>query len=274
MTSQTYETVVHTVSDGVHELRLNRPETLNAINEQLIKDATAVMAEVSVDPDARVLVVTGGPRAFCAGADVGMMDTTLDRESAGETTWGSDEIRQKLRLRFQRLTQTLYRVPVPTIALVRGPAVGGGLDLSCACDLVVASTTARFMVAYTRRGLFPDLGGFWLLPHVVGYRTAADLVFTGRFVEAEEALAIGLATRLVDDETCEEATRVLAEEIATRPPIALRLGKLLMQRTASMELETAFEMGAMGTTITETSDDFREAVSAFLEKREPQFRGR
>ena len=117
-------------------------------------------------------------------------------------------------------------MPVPTIALVRGPAVGGGLDLSCACDLVVASTTARFMVAYTRRGLFPDLGGFWLLPQVVGYRKAADLVFTGRFVEAEEALAIGLATRLVDDETCEEATRALAEEIATRPPIALRLGKL------------------------------------------------
>ena len=137
MTTETYETVVHTVTDGIHELRLNRPETLNAINEQLIKDATAVMAEVSVDPNARVLVVTGGPRAFCAGADVGMMDTTLDRESAGETTWGSDEIRQKLRLRFQRLTQTLYRVPVPTIALVRGPAVGGGLDLSCACDLVL-----------------------------------------------------------------------------------------------------------------------------------------
>ncbi len=274
MTGTTYETVEHEETDGVHLLRFNRPAQLNAINEGLIRDATAVMADVSSDPGARVLVVTGGPRAFCAGADVAMMDTTLDREAAGETDWGSDEIRQKLRLRFQRLTQNLFRVPVPTIALVRGPAVGGGLDLACACDIVLASNTARFMVAYTRRGLFPDLGGFWLLPHVIGYRKAAELVYTGRFVEADEALALGLATRVVPDAESEAATDALAREIAERPPIALRLAKLLMQRTASMEFETALEMGAMGTTITETSDDFREAVTAFLEKREPRFRGR
>lgn len=270
----TYETVVHEIDEGVHTLRLNRPAQLNAINEQLIRDSTDVMAEVSADPRARVLVLTGGPRAFCAGADVAMMDSTLESDRAGASDWGADEIRQKLRMRFQRLTQALFRVPIPTIALVRGPAVGGGLDLACACDLVVASDTARFMVAYTRRGLFPDLGGFWLLPHIIGYRKAADLVFTGRFVEAAEALALGLASRLIDDATCEVTTAELAREIAERPPIALRLGKLLMQRTAAMEFETALEMGAMGTTITETSDDFREAVTAFLEKREPRFRGR
>jgi len=270
----TYETVLHDVTDGVHTLTLSRPGQMNAINEPLIRDCLAVMDEVAHDPAARVLVVTGAGRGFCAGADVGMMDQTLDRDAAGETDWGSDEIRQKLRLRFQRLTQALFRVPVPTIALVRGAAVGGGLDLTCACDLVVASPLARFMVAYTRRGLFPDLGGFWLLPHIVGYRAAADLVFTGRFVDAPEALALGLVSRLVDDDQAEEQTRALAAEIAARPPIALRLGKLLMQRTASMELETALEMGAMGTTITETSADFREAVTAFLDKREPRFRGR
>lgn len=271
----TYEMVLHEVSEtGVHTLTLNRPRQLNAINEQLIRDCLAVMDEVSHDPKARVLVVAGAGRGFCAGADVSMMDATLDRESAGDVEWGSDEIRQKLRLRFQRLTQALFRVPVPTLALVHGPAVGGGLDLTLACDLVVATPSARFMVAYTRRGLFPDLGGFWLLPHVVGYRRAAELVFTGRFVDADEALALGLATRLVPDESAAADTAALAEEIAARPPIALRLGKLLMQRTAGMEYETALEMGAMGTTITETSADFREAVTAFLEKREPRFRGR
>lgn len=270
-----YETVLHEVSDaGVHTLTLNRPERLNAINEPLIRDCLAVMDEVSHDPKATVLVVTGAGRGFCAGADVDMMDATLDQDAAGETEWGSDEIRQKLRLRFQRLTQALFRVPVPTIALVRGPAVGGGLDLTCACDLVVASPLARFMVAYTRRGLFPDLGGFWLLPHVLGHRRASEMVFTGRFVEADEAAAWGLVSLLVDENEVVERTQALAAEIAARPPIALRLGKLLMQRTASMEFETALEMGAMGTTITETSADFREAVTAFLEKREPRFRGR
>jgi len=270
-----YETVLHEVSaTGVHTLTLNRPRQLNAINEPLIRDCLAVMDAVSHDPKATAFVVAGAGRGFCAGADVAMMDVTLDEDAAGESDWGSDEIRQKLRLRFQRLTQALFRVPVPTIALVRGPAVGGGLDLTCACDLVVASPLARFMVAYTRRGLFPDLGGFWLLPHVIGYRRAAELVFTARFVEADEALALGLVTRLVDDDTAAEQTATLAEEIAARPPIALRLGKLLMQRTALMEFETALEMGAMGTTITETSTDFREAVTAFLDKREPQFRGR
>jgi enoyl-CoA hydratase/carnithine racemase len=271
----TYETVLHEVSaTGVHTLTLNRPRQMNAINEQLIRDCLAVMDEVSHDPQATVLVVAGAGRGFCAGADVDMMDATLDKDAAGETEWGSDEIRQKLRLRFQRLTQALYRVPVPTIALVRGAAVGGGLDLTCACDLVVASPLARFMVAYTRRGLFPDLGGFWLLPHVIGYRRAAEMVYTGRFVDATEAAAYGLVNILVDDEVVAARAEELAAEIATRPPIALRLGKLLMQRTASMEFETALEMGAMGTTITETSADFREAVTAFLDKREPRFRGR
>jgi enoyl-CoA hydratase/carnithine racemase len=270
-----YETVVHEVrDDGVHTLRLNRPRQLNAINERLVAETEAVVADIASTPSARVLVITGGERAFCAGADVGMMDETRDREDAGETDWGSDEVRQKLRMRFQRLTASVLRAPVPTVALVRGPAVGGGLDLACACDLAVASDTARFMVAYTRRGLFPDLGGFWLLPRIVGYRHAADMIFTGRFVDADEALGMGLVNRVVPDADSERATDELARQIAASPPIAMRLAKILMHRTAALDFEGALEFGAMATTITETSDDFREAVTAFLEKRDPLFRGR
>ena len=275
MTTAVYETVLHEVrEDGVHTLRLNRPKQLNAINETLVAETQAVVAEIARDPSARVLVVTGGERAFCAGADVGMMDETRDREDSGATDWGSDEVRQKLRQRFQGLTSSILRAPVPTVALVRGPAVGGGLDLSCACDLAVASDTARFMVAYTRRGLFPDLGGFWLLPRIVGDRNAADMVFTGRFVDAQEALAMGLVNRVVADAECEAVVDELAQQIASAPPIALRLAKILMHRTANLDYEGALEFGAMATTITETSDDFREAVTAFLEKRDPVFRGR
>lgn len=270
----TYQTLEHEVSGGIHTIRLNRPRQLNAINETLVAETQAVVSAIAHDRQARVLVITGGPRAFCAGADVGMMDANRDVEGAGLTDWGSDEIRQKLRLRFQGLTSSVLKAPVPTVALVRGPAVGGGLDLACACDLVIASDTARFMVAYTRRGLFPDLGGFWLLPRIVGYRAAAEMIFTGRFVEAEEAHRIGLVNRLVPDADCERVTAELASEIAAGPPIALRIAKILMYRTAALDFETALEFGAMATTITETSDDFREAISAFLQKREPEFRGR
>lgn len=270
----TYDTIRHEVAGGVHRLVLNRPERMNAINEQFIQECCQVMEQVSTDAGARVLVLSGEGRGFCAGADVSMMDATLEREQSGETEWGSDEIRQKLRMRFQVLTRELYRLPVPTVAVVRGAAVGGGMDLACACDIVIGSELARFMVAYTRRGLFQDLGGFWLVPRVIGYRKAIELVYTARFVESVEAESMGLLTRCVPDTEIEQHVDELVAELANRPAIALRLGKLMMQRTQNMEMETAFEMGAIATTITETSEDFRESITAFLEKREPDFRGR
>lgn len=270
----TYETIRHEAVDGIHRLTLDRPDKLNAINELLIAECCDVMEQIVHDSAARVLVLSGAGRGFCAGADVSMMDTTLGRERAGETQWGSDEIRQKLRLRFHGLTRDLYRLPIPTIAVVRGAAVGGGMDLACACDIVVGSEKARFMVAYTRRGLFQDLGGFWLVPRVIGYRKAVELVYTARFVEAEEAESLGLLTRQVPEAEIESHVDELAREIASRPAIALRLSKLMMQRTQNMDLETAFEMGAVATTITETSEDFRESIQAFMEKRDPKFRGR
>lgn len=269
-----YEMIRHEVAGGVHRLILNRPRQMNAINEPLISECRAVFDAIGRDPNARVLVLEGEGRGFCAGADVSMMDQTLEREQTGDTEWGSDEIRQKLRLRFQGLTRDLYRLPIPTVAVVRGAAVGGGMDLACACDIVIGSELARFMVAYTRRGLFQDLGGFWLVPRVIGYRKAVELVFTARFVEASEAEAIGLLTRLVPEAEIEQHIADLVAQLESRPAIAMRLGKLMMQRTAGMDYETALEMGAIATTITETSADFRESITAFLEKRDPDFRGR
>ena len=268
-----YRTVRCEDRDGVVVLTLDRPDRLNAIDERLVEEVAEVVERCNADPDARALVLTGAGRAFCAGADVHTLDENIAREAEG-SAWGSDQIRMKVRARFQQLTRTVFRAQVPTIAAVRGPAVGGGLDLVCACDLAIASDTARFMVAYTRRALFPDLGGYWLLPRLIGYRKAAELVFTGRFVEAEEALAIGLVNQVVADDALDAAVLDLARAVASGPPIALRLAKMLMQRCAHQELETALEMGAMGTVITETSDDFRESVAAFLDKRPPVYRGR
>lgn len=269
-----YETIVlETGPEHVRTLRFDRPERLNAINDTLVTETLDALARVERDPSARVLVLSGSGRAFCAGADVSMMDENLEHE-ARESPWGSDEVRVKVRTRFQTLTSAVFHHPIPTIASVRGPAVGGGLDLVCACDLALAAENARFVVAYTHRGLFPDLGGFWLLPRLIGYRRAAELVFTGREVDAREAEIIGLVNRVVADDELEDATRTLAQDLASGPPIALRLGKLLMQRTAGSDFDTALEMGAMGTAITEGSADFRESVRAFLDGRPPQFEGR
>lgn len=266
------DNVEHVVDGGVHTLALARPDRLNALTDELVAEALAVLRSVEADPHARVLVVTGRGRGFCAGADVGLMDTNIERE-AEDAPWGADQIRVKVRTQFQPLTRALYELAVPTIASVRGPAVGGGFDLACACDLVVASETARFMVAYVRRGLFPDLGGFWLLPRLVGPRRAAELLFTGRFVEAPEALDLGLVNDVVADDQLEDATQRLATQIASGPPIALRLAKLLMQRTERMDFRSALEMGAMGTSITESSEDFKGSIQAFLDGREPTFTG-
>lgn len=269
-----YETIaVEQREDGVRVLTLDRPDRLNALTDQLVTEASEAISEIGADPASRVLVITGRGRAFCAGADIGLMDDNIAAEAV-EPPWGSDQIRVKVRTQFQPLVRAVFECPIPTIAAVRGPAVGGGFDLACACDLVVASETARFMVAYIRRGLFPDLGGFWLLPRLIGYRRAAELLFTGRFVEVQEAATLGLVNRVVADADLEAATNALAGELASGPPIALRLGKMLMQRTERLDFPTALEMGAMGTTITETSMDFKDSIEAVLDGREPRFRGR
>jgi enoyl-CoA hydratase/carnithine racemase len=268
-----FETILFEKQDGVVKITLNRPHKLNALNARLADEFAVALDKISHDPESRVLVLTGAGRAFCAGADVGIMLGGSQSEQEVKT-WGTDQNRQGLRLGFQRITKGLWNLNIPTIASVNGVAVGGGFDMVCACDMVVASENARFMVAYTRRGLFPDLGGFWFIPRAIGIRKAAEMIYTGDFMDAQAAKEWGLLNYLIAPEKLEEVTMDLARRVAAGPPIANRLSRLLMHKGLTMDLDTALEWSATAAIITETSEDHRESVEAFHAKRSAIFRGK
>ena len=163
---------------------------------------------------------------------------------------------------------------MPVIASINGVCVGAGFDMVAHCDMAVASTAARFQVAYVKRGLFADLGGFWSLPRVIGMRKAMEMMTTGRFMSAEEAHEAGLTNYLVAPEQLEAKTMELALAVEAGPPIAQKLGKMLAYRTANLDFESALEISGTALSVLELSRDRKEGVRAFVEKREPRFEGR
>ncbi len=262
-----YETILIEKKEGIEVLTLNRPDRMNSLNEKLAAEIVQELQEANRDDEIRVLVLTGAGKGFCAGADVGGM-------SAGEREpKGAEEIRRGFR-NIQGVILGLHRLEKPTIAMVNGPAVGGGFDLACACDLRTGSENARFMVAFTRIGLFPGWGGTWLYPRIIGLPKAAEMLFTGDFLEAKEAERLGLLNKLVPATELEKETMNLARRIANGPPIAIRLAKLQLYKGLEMDLETALQVAAACETITLTSEDHREGVAAFREKRPPRYKGR
>ncbi len=260
-----FETILLEKKEGIGILTLNRPERLNAFNEKMEAEFVQAIQEVGLDDEVRVLVLTGAGKAFCAGADVGRM-------SGENKPKGAEEWRRGFR-NIQGIILGLQRLEKPTLAMVNGAAVGGGFDLACACDLRTGSEYARFMVAFTRIGLFPGWGGTWLYARIIGIPKAAELLFTGDFLEAKEAERLGLLNKLVPASELEKETMSLARRIANGPPIALRLAKMQLYKGLGMDLETAMQMAAACETITLTSQDHKEGVAAFQEKRPPKYKG-
>lgn len=266
-----YETIIVTTDERIARITLNRPERLNALSPQLAEElADAVEGVAASGDDLRCLILTGEGRAFCAGGDTGGMAGGAaerdDRRSA-------ESIRRSFR-GAQRVMLGLHRLEIPTIAMVNGDAVGAGFDLALVCDLRVMAERARFMVAYRRIGLIPGWGGAWLYPRRMGLTKAAELMFTGDFMSAAEALEHGVVNRVVPGEQLEESTMELARKIASGPPISLRLMKQLLYRGLSVDMETAMLMAATGSSITLASEDHREGVAAMREKRPAAFVGR
>jgi len=262
-----FETILLEKKENIGVLTLNRPERMNAFNEKMEAEFVQAIQEVNQDDEIRVLVVTGAGKAFCAGADVGRMSGEERKPK------GAEEIRRGFR-NIQGIILGLQRLEKPTIAMVNGAAVGGGFDLACACDLRTGSEKARFMVAFTRIGLFPGWGGTWLYPRIIGIPKAAEMLFTGDFMEAKDAERFGLLNKLVPSAELENETMSLARRIANGPPIALRLAKMQLYKGLEMDLETAMQVAAACETITLTSEDHKEGVAAFGEKRPPQYKGR
>jgi len=267
-----YETIILEKKEHIATITLNRSERLNAITPQMTQELLSAFGDVDDDDEMRVLVITGAGRGFCAGADVGGMQ---DRAQTGAgTTRGAEQLRQGLVRGATRVIPKLQKMQKPTIAMINGVAVGAGFDLALACDLRVGSENARFMNAFVRIGLFPGWGGTWLYPRVMGLGKALEYLFTGDFIEAEEAEKIGVLNRQVPADELEKETMALARKIADGPPLSIRLMKLQVYKGLGMDLETAMQVAAACETITLSSEDHREGVAAFREKRKATFQGR
>ena len=271
-----YETIIFDKMEDEHiaKITLNRPARLNAITRQMQEEIVDVLGEVDADDNLRVLVLTGAGRAFCSGADVGGMRDNREPDSEIAEPRSADAGRRGFK-GAQNLILGLQRLEMPTIAMLNGLAVGAGFDLASVCDLRVGCPDSRFMVAYVRIGLFPGYGGTWLYPRVLGSMAkAAELLFTGDWLDAEEAYRLGYLNRLVDKDKLEEETMALAARIGAGPPISQRLSKLMLYRGLEMDLETSMLMVAGLETLANTSEDHREGVAAFREKRKAVFKGR
>ena len=256
---------------SIARLTLNRPDRLNAINDQMQIEIADAVTRADADPHVRVLIITGAGRAFCAGGDMNQLGGSSNAKGSGWSSDNADQVRRSFRL-AQDMILGVQRCEKPVIAMVNGVATGAGLDLACACDIRIGTPRSRFMSAYVRIGLFPGFGGTWLYPRTLGsLGRAAEMLFTGDFLEAEEAYRLGFLNRLVAEDELEATTLAMAERIAAGPPIAIRLSKLMLYKGLEFDLETAMKMAAAGETITLTSRDHVEGVAAFREKRPAEY---
>ncbi len=262
--------------NGILWLTLNRPEKLNALTFPLLREMRKILVDARFDRSIRCIVITGAGRGFCSGMDMsGAANPSGNAErKAPPPDAGVDP--EGYRLNFRHETETyiaLKRVEVPIIAMVNGPAVGAGFDLVSHCDLAVGSTAARYQVAYVKRGVYADLGGFWSLPKILGWRKAMELMMTGRFMSAEEAHEAGLTNYLVEPEALESRTMELALEVEAGPPIAQKLGKTLALRTANLDFDSAMQWSESALPVVGLSRDSIEGMKAFRDKRETDFLG-
>lgn len=260
--------------EHIATLTLNRPDRRNALNDLMQDEIGDAIDEVEADRSMRVMVLTGSGSVFCAGGDLDQLQggSQAGSRSDGQTVgWISDNT-DEIRRSFQRFMLGLQRMEKPVIGMLNGAAVGAGFDLACICDIRIGTPRSRFMVAYFHVGLFPGFGGTWLYPRALGsIGKAAELLFTGDFLEAEEAFQMGFLNRLVPEEELESTTMAMARKIAAGPPIAIRLSKLMLCKGLEFDLETAMKMAAAAETITLTSADHAEGTAAFRESRPPIF---
>jgi 2-(1,2-epoxy-1,2-dihydrophenyl)acetyl-CoA isomerase len=263
----TYECLLYEVKDGIATLTLNRPDRLNALGGTLREDLHDAITRTSADSEVRVMVITGAGKGFCAGGDVKAMN---------EANEGKRErpLAEKIAPSRDRTLLAMREAPQPIIAAINGAAAGAGMNLALGCDLRIASTAAKFSQAFVKRGLHPDWGGTYFLPRTVGMAKAAELIFTGDVIDAAEALRLGLVSRVVPPEELLPTAYELARRIAAGPPVAIRLAKGNLYRNAEGTLRSALEFETFAQNVCYETDDAREGIRAFVEKRPPRFRGR
>lgn len=248
--------------DEVALLTLDRPEALNALSPAMLTAFEGALSEIESASDLRALVVTGAGRAFVAGADVAAMQTMTPLEAEAFSSWAHG------------LFERLEALPIPTIAAVGGFALGGGCELALACDWIYASSNARFGQPETKLGLIPGFGGTSRLVRRVGLAWAKELVLVAEPIPAEEAARIGLVNRLFEPEQLIEAALAAGRAVAARGPVAVRVAKRVLQEGQDADVRTAHALEQQAFGLVFATEDRVEGTTAFVEKREPGFRGR
>src|SRR5881296_1801518 len=260
--------LLESVKDGVALLTLNRPDRLNALSGPMLDALLEALPRLAAESEVGAIVLTGAGRGFCAGGDVKAM--AEGREFA-ET--GLEDKAHGLRSKME-VSRLLHEIPKPTIAMVRGAAAGAGLSMALACDLRVAGESAKFATAFARVGYSGDFGGSWFLTQLVGTAQARELYYTAEIVGARQALALGIVNRVVPDTRLEEETMALAGRLARGPRIAYRYMKRNFNAAEGGTLKDSLDLEAWHHTRCGMTEDHREAAKAFVEKREPLFKGR
>ena len=256
------------VADGVAVLTMNRPDRLNAFSWPMLDAMLEALIRLAADDGVGVVILRGAGRGFCAGGDVKAMAEGLEAE--GDTL---EQRAQALRARMET-SRLLHEMPKPTIAMVRGAAACAGLSLAMACDLRIASDNARFATAFARVGYSGDFGGSYYLTKLVGTAKARELYYTADILDAAQALSLGLVNRVVPDADLEKETRALAAKLARGPRVAYRYMKRNMNAAESGTLAELLDLEAWHHSRTGETEDHREAARAFVDKREPVFKGR
>jgi 2-(1,2-epoxy-1,2-dihydrophenyl)acetyl-CoA isomerase len=253
-------------SGAIATITLNRPEKLNAFHNAMLADWAAALAECQADDDIAAVILTGAGRAFCSGGDLGTMGDVGGNAAL--------YIGDYLRNHVHPVARAVDALQKPYLAAVNGPATGAGMDMALMADIRYAARSARFAESYVKVGLIPGDGGAFLLPRLVGLTKALELLWTGDFVDAEEAERIGLVSKVCDDGALMDEVRNLAERLAAGPRIAIRLMKQAVYRSLRLDFLAALDQVAGPMGVAFNTDDHREAVRAFAEKRSPEFRGR
>ena len=253
--------------DGaIWTLTMNQPETRNALTgNTAVEEFVQVCDEIRRDASVKAVILTGAGPIFSSGGNVKDMQRFFDDALT------PDAIREEYRQGIQRSPRALNQLDVPVICAINGPAIGAGLDLTCMCDIRIASETATFAESFVRVGIVPGDGGAWLLPRAVGRAKAAEMAFTGEAIDAQQALACGLVSRVVPADQLLPTARALADKIAANPGAVMRMTKRLLREGEHSTLESLLELSAGYQALAHKTADHREAVMAFVEKRKPRF---
>lgn len=259
--------VRYEVADGTATLTLDRPERLNTISHAMLDMLAALLTRANDDPAVRVVILTGAGRAFCAGLD-------LNAATSGDGI-GASDARHPPTIDLRTAPPTvLFAMDKPVVCALNGSAAGYGMDLAIGCDIRVMAESAKLAPAFVKRGIVPESGGTWLLPRMIGWAKAAELIFTGRTLDAAESLALGLANHVVPDGEVLARAQQIARDIAANAPLAVQASKRMMRMGLNETFETHVQHVYLQLLPLFASDDFQEGMRSFLEKRAPTFAGR